>query len=175
MQTFPRLLAMWRDDPADPGRLPADDPRVEALIRRIAPGAAVTDLGGTYSLNVLLEPAGIVLRVHQPFVSRNRLLALQALKHSLAARGVCVAPALAIDGDTVLRSGDRWAEVAHFRPGKQPCTIAGRLRVALRRARAAAPASGGGRRPAAAAARSHLRFTHHAEAVVSGCGRRVCR
>ena len=44
----------------------------------IAPGAWLTDLGGMDSLNVRLDPAGVVLRVHQPpaCVSRPRLLAL---------------------------------------------------------------------------------------------------
>ena len=42
------------------------------------------------SLNVRLDPAGLVLRVHQPFVSRPRLLALQEVRRRLASRGLAV-------------------------------------------------------------------------------------
>jgi hypothetical protein len=144
METFPPLMAMWRDDPSDPGRLTADDPRVRRLIDRIAPGSVVTDLGGTYSLNVLLEPAGLVLRVHQSFVSRARLLAVQELKCALGARGACVATALAINGDTVLRSGNRWAEVEPYLPGEKPApsTVACPCHTSRRSRRP--PRSGGG-------------------------------
>jgi len=111
---------MWRDDPANPGRLPLDDPRARRLIVRVAPGATATDLGGTFSLNVLLEPHGLVLRVHQPFVSRTRMVAVQVLKHALAGRGLRVATAVAHEGATVVRCDDRWAEIEAFIPGDRP-------------------------------------------------------
>lgn len=113
-EVSPRLRSMWRDNPADPGRLTADDPRVRRLIGEIAPGSALTDLGGTFSLNLLLEEPRLVLRVHQAFISRNRLLALQRLRETLAVRDVRVAGATAWRGHAALRCGDRWAELEPF-------------------------------------------------------------
>jgi hypothetical protein len=86
-----RLLRWWTDDPADPGRLTLDDPDVQRLITAISPGSRATDPGGVMSLNVRLDAAGLVLRVHQPFVSRQRLLALQDMRRLLAHRGMRVA------------------------------------------------------------------------------------
>jgi hypothetical protein len=64
----------WTDDPADPGRWQLHHPDVQRLAAVIAPGAHLTDLGGAMSLNVRLDPLGLVLRVHQAHVSRARLL-----------------------------------------------------------------------------------------------------
>lgn len=116
----PRLRSMWRDNPADPGRLTADDPRVRRLIGEIAPGSALTDLGGTFSLNLLLEEPRLVLRVHQAFISRNRLLALQRLRETLAVRDVRVAGATAWRGQSVLRCGARLAELEPFLDTERP-------------------------------------------------------
>lgn len=66
----PHLLSLWKDDPADPDRASLDDPDVRRLATAIDPGSRVADLGGVMSLNVRLDRAGLVLRVHQPFVSR---------------------------------------------------------------------------------------------------------
>jgi hypothetical protein len=73
---------------------------VRRLLGEITPGAGATDLGGTMSLNVGLtpagphpagsRPAGLVLRVHRPLISRARLLALQAVRRSLAGQGLGV-------------------------------------------------------------------------------------
>ena len=103
----PRLLGYWTDDPADPGRLPLDHLAVQHLAAAIAPGARLTDLGGVYSLNARLDPAGLVLRVHQPLacVSRPRLLALQEVRQGLVRRGLCVPVALPWRGATVFRCG----------------------------------------------------------------------
>lgn len=56
-------MRAWREDPTDPGRPALSSPDVQRLVAAIAPGALATDLGGTFSLNVGLAPAGLVLRV----------------------------------------------------------------------------------------------------------------
>jgi Ser/Thr protein kinase RdoA (MazF antagonist) len=110
----PRLLAWWKDDPSDPDRPSLNHPDVQRLITEIAPGAHVTDLGGVMSLNVRLDPAGLVLRVHQPFVSRRRLLAIQEVRHSLAGRGLVVPVPVRWRNATVFRCGERWAELEDY-------------------------------------------------------------
>ena len=76
----PRLVKWWLEN----DRSSLSDPDVQRLVAGIAPGSQAVDLGGTMSLNVELQPAGLVLRVHQPFVSRARLLALQEVRRRLA-------------------------------------------------------------------------------------------
>lgn len=83
---------------------------------RIAPGCSIRDLGGHFSLNLHLEDAGLVLRVHQPFVSRQRLLDLQELRRHLSGQGVNVPVATAWQGRTVFRCSGRWAELEPFIP-----------------------------------------------------------
>ncbi|WP_201366896.1 hypothetical protein, partial [Dictyobacter formicarum] len=80
------LLEWWKDDPSNPDRPLLDNPDVQQLVTQIAPGSHATDLGGVMSLNARLDPAGVVLRVHQPFVSRQRLLAIQQVRFSLSNR-----------------------------------------------------------------------------------------
>lgn len=64
------LRAWWTDDPANPGRLTSADADVRRLVEEVSPFDAARDLGGVMSLNVHLPAAGLVLRAHQPFVSR---------------------------------------------------------------------------------------------------------
>lgn len=90
----PRLRAWLWDDPADPGRWPLDRPEVQRLIAEIDPGSDATDLGVVMSLNAHLQGAGLVLRVHQPFVTRTRLLAQHALRRRLSEQRLLV-PAVA--------------------------------------------------------------------------------
>lgn len=116
----PRLLAWRKDDPADPGRPSPNDPDVRRLVADIAPGAQRTDLGGVMSLNVRLDPAGLVLRVHQPFVSRPRLLALQEVRWRLADQGLIVPVPLLWRGSTVFRCRNRWAELEEYIPNERP-------------------------------------------------------
>lgn len=101
-------------------------PDVQRLVAAIAPGALATDLGGTFSLNVGLAPAGLVLRVQQPFVTRGRMLAVQAVRHFLAGKGLVVPVALRWRGSTVFRCGKRWAEmegyIPHHKPPKTPAS-----------------------------------------------------
>ena len=83
MGEYARLRSWFTHDPTKPGRLSADDPEVQRLVQRIAAGSRATDLGGWVSLNLHLEPAGLVLRVHQPFVSRRRVRVVQRLRDRL--------------------------------------------------------------------------------------------
>lgn len=115
----PQMLA-WREDPADPDRPILHNPDVQRLATEIAPGSRATDLGGTFSLNVGLDPSGLVLRVHQPFVTRRRLLAVQEVRRRLAEGGLVVPVPLPWRGSTVFRCGSRWAELEAYVPHEQP-------------------------------------------------------
>lgn len=106
-----RLFAWWQDNPSDPDRPSLTNPDVQQLIAVIDPEARATDLGGVMSLNARLEPIGVVLRVHQPFVSRQRLLAVQQVRQRLVNLGLHVPIALHWRNSTVIRSGKRWAEL----------------------------------------------------------------
>lgn len=119
--SHPRLVRCWTDDPGNPGRLPLNHPDVQRLGAAIAPGARLTDLGGTYSLNVRLDPAGVVLRVHQPpaCVSRRRLLAVQDVRRRLTRQGLRVPVAIPWRGATVFRCGSRWAELEEYLPNER--------------------------------------------------------
>lgn len=112
----PRLLAWWEDDPADPDRPLLNDLAVQRLVAEITPGSHAIDLGGVMSLNARLDPAGLVLRVHQPFVSRQRLLALQEVRRSLAGVGLTVPVPLQWRTSPVFRCKNRWAELEEYLP-----------------------------------------------------------
>jgi Ser/Thr protein kinase RdoA (MazF antagonist) len=116
---YPHMLA-WREDPSDPDRPVLGDPDVQRLVAEIAPGSTFTDLGGAFSLNVRLEPAGLVLRVHQPFMSKPRLEAQQEVRRKLATLGLTVPVPQAWRGSTLLRSGSRWAELEEYIPHEMP-------------------------------------------------------
>ena len=112
----PRLLEWWMDDSSDPDRPSLNNPDVQRLVAEIAPGSHATDLGGVMSLNVRLDPAGVVLRVHQPFVSRQRLLAIQQVRCHLAKHRLVVPVPLSWGRSTVFRCGKRWAELEEYIP-----------------------------------------------------------
>jgi len=116
----PRLLGWWKDDPLHPDRTSLDDPDVQRLVAEIDPGSHATDLGGVMSLNGRLEPAALVLRVHQPFVSRRRLLAVQEVRRRLAGMGLLVPVPLRRGRTTVFRCGTRWAELEAYIPHERP-------------------------------------------------------
>ncbi|MDP9379736.1 MAG: aminoglycoside phosphotransferase family protein [Chloroflexota bacterium] len=116
---YPHMLA-WREDPSDPDRPILSNPGVQRLIAEVAPGSEATDLGGAFSLNVRMEPAGLVLRVHQPFVTRRRLLAQQEVRRRLATLGLTVPVPLAWRGSALLRCGGRWAELEGYIPHEMP-------------------------------------------------------
>jgi Ser/Thr protein kinase RdoA (MazF antagonist) len=122
MKEHPRLLAWWKDNPSDPDRPRLDNPDIQRLISQIAPGSKACDLGGTMSLNVLLEPAGVVLRVHQPFVTHRRLLAIQQVRQYLANQGFIVPIALPWYNAPVFRCGKRWAELENYLPHNRAAT-----------------------------------------------------
>jgi len=112
----PLLLEWWTDGPADLGRLSLNDPDVQHLIAAISPKSHVTDLGGVMSLNVRLDAAGLVLRVHQPFVSRQRLLAVQDVRCRLVSQGLVVPTPVRWNNTTVFRCKNRWAELEAYLP-----------------------------------------------------------
>jgi Ser/Thr protein kinase RdoA (MazF antagonist) len=118
--THPHLLEWWTDDPASPDRPSLNAPGVQQLIAAISPASHATDLGGVMSLNVRLDAAGLVLRVHQPFVSRRRLLALQKVRRSLASQGLVVPAPVRWNNSTVFRCRDRWAELEKYLPHERP-------------------------------------------------------
>ncbi|MGI8404046.1 MAG: phosphotransferase [Thermomicrobiales bacterium] len=111
----PYMLA-WREDPSDPDRLLLINPDVQRLGAEIAPSSTLTDLGGAFSLNVLLDPAGLVLRVHQPFVTKRRLEAQQAVRRRLVEVGLTTPVPMAWCDSTLLRCGARWAELEAYIP-----------------------------------------------------------
>ena len=124
-RTHPRLLEWWTDDPADPDRMSLHDPHVQQLVAAISPESHATDLGGVMSLNVRLDAAGLVLRVHQPFVSRPRLLAVQHVRRCLDSQGLAVpAPARWRDA-MVFRCRNRWAELEEYLPHERPAPTFG--------------------------------------------------
>ena len=116
------IHACWRGGrttPADPDRPSLSNPDVQRLLAEIARGARATDLGGMMSLNVWLDPAGVVLRVHQPFVSRQRLLAVQRVRRRLACAELIVPVPLPWHQAQVIRCGNRWAELEEYIPHRR--------------------------------------------------------
>ncbi len=109
-----RLLERWHDDPSDPDRPTLNNLEVQRLITEISPSARVTDLGGVMSLNARLEPLDVVLRVHQPFESRQRLLAVQQVRYRLVDVGLCVPIPFHWRNEMVFRCGERWAELEGY-------------------------------------------------------------
>ncbi|MBE1609982.1 phosphotransferase [Actinopolymorpha pittospori] len=105
-----RMRAWW----ADFDRPTAGQPGVRGLVEVVARGSTVTDLGGCLSLNLWLRPVDLVLRVHQPFVSHRRLLALQSLRHRLTDDGLVVAEPRAIGSRQLQRCGNGWAELETY-------------------------------------------------------------
>jgi Ser/Thr protein kinase RdoA (MazF antagonist) len=110
----PRLLEWWKDNPSDPDRPSLNNPDVQRLISAINPRAHGTDLGGVMSLNVRLGLTGLVLRVHQPFVSRRRVLAVQEVRRRLAGLGLVVPVPMPWRTAMVFRCGNRWAELEEY-------------------------------------------------------------
>jgi len=115
-ETHPRLARWFGDDPSDPGRMSLHNPAVRRLATAIAPGSQPTDLGGVMSLNIGLEPAGLVLRVHQRFVSRGRLLAVGEVRRRLDRAGLVVPVPVSWRGTTVFHCATRWAELEKHVP-----------------------------------------------------------
>ena len=113
-RSHPRLLDWWMDNPSDPDRPTLNNPDVERLVAAISPHSQATDLGGTMSLNAHLDPAGLVLRVHQPFVLRARLIAVQEVRRCLIKENLIVPVPKLWHGATMFRCGTRWAELEDY-------------------------------------------------------------
>lgn len=96
--------------------LNADDPDLQALTTRLAGGGRTAVLGGTMSRNVHLVDAGLVLRVHAPFVTPARVRAERRLKHILLDAGLEAARPCSITGKDLLRVAGRVAEVEQYVP-----------------------------------------------------------
>jgi Ser/Thr protein kinase RdoA (MazF antagonist) len=99
------------------------DPDVQRLIAALAPGAQPTDLGGVMSLNVRLDPARLVLRVHPAFVTPARLAALQEVRRRLARQGLIVARPVAWRNQAMWRCGPHWAKLEEYIPHAQPAPV----------------------------------------------------
>jgi Ser/Thr protein kinase RdoA (MazF antagonist) len=114
--TSPPPLPRWFGPRADP-----DDPAVAALIACVARGAAWSDIGGAFNLNVRIDAdPPVVLRVHRPWATRGRVAGLQRLRERLQRTQVRVARPIRIAGRDLLRVADRWAEIEEFIDHVQP-------------------------------------------------------
>jgi Ser/Thr protein kinase RdoA (MazF antagonist) len=91
---------------------------VASLLSRsfgVSDPASAVDLGGTMSLNVVVRDRASVLRVHAPFVSRARVMALQRVRTALAASGLVVGVPELVDGRrSVVPCGPSLAELERF-------------------------------------------------------------
>jgi Ser/Thr protein kinase RdoA (MazF antagonist) len=109
-------LPRWFGPRASP-----DDPAVSALIDRVARGAGWADIGGAFNLNVRIDAQPpVVLRVHRPWVRRERVAGLRRLRERLQRTHVRVARPIPISGCDLLRVADRWAEIEEFIGHVQP-------------------------------------------------------
>ena len=114
MYPHSHMLEWWKDNPIEPDRPTLDNVDVQRLVAEIGQGSRATDLGGVMSLNARLDSTGFVLRVHQLFVSRQRLLAVQQVRRKLTDMGFVVPVALRWRNSTVFRCGRRWAELEEY-------------------------------------------------------------
>jgi len=110
----PVIRAWYARRHALEGRAPLGDADVQHLLRQIAPGSSVTDLGGEDSLNLRLDAARLVLRVHKPPMTSRRLDAEHQLRLGLAQQRLVVPATVAWDGRSTFRCGARWAELEQY-------------------------------------------------------------
>ena len=83
---------------------------------------SVTDLGGTYNLNIALQTAEatFVARVYRPWVTYERLLAIQPLKNQLVDYQIpVILPLHTTTGQTLIEVEQRLVEVELFIPHEQ--------------------------------------------------------
>ncbi|MFI1094437.1 phosphotransferase enzyme family protein [Streptomyces sp. NPDC020917] len=104
-----------------PGHLPGreragGDAELRHLVEDLAPGDRPVDLRGTFSRNLHLPGAGLVLRVHPPTDSLRRVTAERALRRRLLDAGVRTARPVAWHGREAVRVGGRWAELEEYMP-----------------------------------------------------------
>lgn len=107
----PVVRAWYSRHHAPEGRVTLGDPDVQHLLQEIAHGSPVTDLGGEDSLNLLIEQAQLVLRVHKPPMTKPRLDAEHHLRVALASHGLLVPSPVAWNARSIFRCGPRWAEL----------------------------------------------------------------
>lgn len=112
----PPALPRWFGPRARP-----DDPAISALTDRVARGAGWADIGGGFNLNVRInvEPP-VVLRVHRPWVRRDRVAGLRRPRERLQQTHVRVARPLPILGRDLVRVFGRWAELEEYIDHVQP-------------------------------------------------------
>ncbi len=108
------------EDPDDPDLIRADHPAVVEVIEQIAPGTQVEQLGGTMSRNLHLRDPGLVLRIHQPFVSRRRVVAERRLKRATVFEGVGAAEPVPRGGRETFTIAGRVAELERYAPHIKP-------------------------------------------------------
>lgn len=102
-------------------RASADDPAISSLIHRVANGAAWTDIGGAFNLNVRIDAGPpVVLRVHRPWVRRGRVLGLRRLRERLQGTPIRVARPVPTACRDLVRVAERWAETEEFIDHRQP-------------------------------------------------------
>ena len=113
---------LWAETPSDPGRLVSDDPRLRMLFGELGfdDEWPARDLGGVMSLNLHLTSRRAVVRVHQPFESRARLLALRELRRHLQHAGLTVGAPQFLCGQELIRWEGRWVELEAFVPHRKP-------------------------------------------------------
>jgi len=106
----------------DPHARPSiDDPDVQALLARLGVGvASARDLGGTMSLNLHLEPLGLVVRIHKRSEAPERVRALRTLRRSLADHGLTVGSPVELMGQDLVDVGGRVAEAETFIAAAKP-------------------------------------------------------
>lgn len=115
-----RLADAYTEDPADPDIVATDHPQVLAAIERIAPGTRVEALGGTMSRNLHLVDAGLVLRVHQDFVTRRRVLGERHLKGLTRSAGLAAAEPVPWRGRGTFTVAGRVAELERYAEHTKP-------------------------------------------------------
>jgi len=108
------------EGPDGPDLILADHPAVVEAIEQIATGTAVEQLGGTMSRNLHLRDPGLVLRIHQPFVSRRRVVAERRLKRATVIAGVGAAEPVAHGRRETFTIAGRVAEVERYAPHTKP-------------------------------------------------------
>ena len=75
------------------------------------------------SLNLRLAQAGLLLRVHQPFVTSSRLLALREVRRALRVQGLVVAEPVQFNRRELIRCRGRWAELETYIPNSKAPAI----------------------------------------------------
>jgi Ser/Thr protein kinase RdoA (MazF antagonist) len=115
-----RLQAWLAWSPTDPSVLAADSPDVVRLADRISPGSPRSDLGGWTSLNLHLQSAGMVLRVHGRFLTARRVSSLRRIRRHAADAGLLAAAPQTWNGHDLLACAGRVAELETFVPHAVP-------------------------------------------------------